>query len=527
MHREKTGVVEMSDVRLRLSGVSKTFPAQRALTEVDLEVRAGEVHALVGENGSGKSTLIKVLSGFHRPDLGSRIEVDGVGLDPGHPAGSLAAGLRFVHQDLGLVDELGAAENVGLVAGFAGKLGRIAWRTHRDRVRSLMDRIGIEIDIDTPVGRLAAVERSAVAIARALDDTHGVAKVLVLDEPTAALPPAEVDRLMRLIADLRERGVSIIYVSHRLGEVLGIADRLTALRDGRSLGTFTTQGMDEAALAELIVGRPVSEIGRRQHLLPVPQTAAPVLSVADLTTDLLHRVDLSVHEGEVLGVAGIAGSGREELAAALAGVVPARRRLTLAGVSGAAPLSVRQARQGGIALVLPNSHPAAAVKEQTVAENIGLARPSAVSRHGWIARRRERDVAHTWIERLEVAPADPDRPYGLLSGGNKQKVALARGLIGTPKVLVLDDPTSGVDIGARQSIYRLVRELAADGTPSIVCSADLDDLVGMADRVLVLVEGRIVDELVGEEITEAGLLAAMARRRSVPDAALAQMGGNR
>ncbi len=517
----------MSDVRLRLSGVSKTFPAQRALSEVDLEVRAGEVHALVGENGSGKSTLIKVLSGFHRPDPGSRIEVDGVGLDPGNPAGSLAAGLRFVHQDLGLVDELGAAENVGLTAGFAGKLGRIAWRAHRERVRELIGRVGITVDIDKPAGKLAAVERSAVAIARALDDTHGAPKVLVLDEPTAALPPAEVDRLMQVITELRDRGVSIIYVSHRLGEVLGIADRLTALRDGQSLGTFDAAGMDEASLAELIVGRPVSEIGRRQQLRAVPDAAEPVLAVRALRTDLLRRVDLSVRPGEVLGVAGIAGSGREDLAPALGGALAADLELTLGATTSTGALSVRQARRRGIALVLPNSHPAAAVREQSVAENIGLARPDAVARRGWIARHREREVAREWIQRLDVAPNDPDRPYGLLSGGNKQKVALARGLIGTPRVLVLDEPTSGVDIGARQSIYRLVRELAVAGTPSIVCSADLDDLVGMADRVLVLVDGVVADELVGDAVTEAGLLAAMARRRSVPDAAPAQMGGER
>lgn len=517
----------MSDVRLQLSDVSKTFPGQQALSRVNLDVRAGEVHALVGENGSGKSTLIKVLSGFHRPDPGSRIEVDGVGLDPGNPAGSLAAGLRFVHQDLGLVDELGAAENIGLTAGFEGKLGRVAWRAHRERVRRLMERVGIEVDIDKQVGRLAPVERSAVAIARALDDTHGVPRVLVLDEPTAALPPAEVDRLMQVLADLRERGVSIIYVSHRLGEVLGVADRLTVLRDGHSLGTLATDGMDEAALAELIVGRPVSEIGRREHLRPLSPTAQPILTVTDLATELLRKVDLSLREGEVLGIAGIAGSGREDLAPALAGAHPATMRLTVAGASNNSGMSVRQARGCGIALVLPNSHPAAAVREQTVAENIGLSRPSAVARRGWISRRRERDVAREWIERLDVAPRDPGRDYGLLSGGNKQKVALARGLIGAPKVLVLQDPTSGVDVGARQSIYQLVRDLAATGTPSVVCSADLDDLVGMADRVLVLVDGVVVEELEGDAVTEAGLLAAMARRRSVPGPAPAQMGDQR
>ncbi|WP_198020151.1 sugar ABC transporter ATP-binding protein [Nocardioides sp. J54] len=517
----------MDDVRLRLSGVSKTFPAQRALSDVDLEVRAGEVHALVGENGSGKSTLIKVLSGFHRPDPGSRIEVDGVGLDPGNPAGSLAAGLRFVHQDLGLVDELGAAENVGLSAGFEGKLGRIAWRAHRARVRDLLARVGVPVDIDRPAGRLAAVERSAVAIARALDDRHGTPKVLVLDEPTAALPPAEVDRLMQVVRGLRDRGVSIIYVSHRLGEVLGVADRLTVLRDGRSLGTFSTEGMDEAALAELIVGREVSEVGDRAGLTPVPPDARPVLSVGDLRTDLVRGIDLTLREGEVLGVAGIAGSGREDLAEALAGAAPATMALTAGGVTTTGQASVARARQHGLALVLPNSHPACAVREQSVAENIGLARPTAVARRGWVSRRREHAVAREWIERLGVSPRDPARPYGLLSGGNKQKVSLARGLIGAPEVLVLDDPTSGVDIGARQSIYALVRGLAASGTPSVVCSSDLDDLVGMADRVLVLVDGEVVEELEGEDVTEARLLAAMARRRPVPVGALAEMGGER
>lgn len=518
----------MSDVRLRLSAVSKTFPAQRALNQVDLEVRAGEVHAVVGENGSGKSTLIKVLSGYHRPDPGSRIEVDGVGLDPGNPAGSLAAGLRFVHQDLGLVDELGAADNVGLAAGFEGKLGRVAWRAHRARVQELVERVGIPVDIDRPAGRLAAVERSAVAIARALDDTHGVPKVLVLDEPTAALPPAEVERLMRVVRDLRARGVSVIYVSHRLGEVLGIADRLTVLRDGSSLGTFSCHGMDEAELAELIVGRPVGEVRHRSGGAVASQPSPPpVLSVSGLTTDLIRGVSLAVREGEVLGVAGIAGSGREELAAALAGAIPATMTVTTDGRTRSGELSIAQARDLGLALVLPNSHPASAVREQTVAENIGLARPAAVARRGWVRRAWEHDVAVDWIDRLHVAPRDPARPYGLLSGGNRQKVCLARGLIGSPRVLVVDDPTSGVDIGARQAIYALVRDVAASGTPSVVCSSDLEDLVGLADRVLVMVDGEVVDELVGEAITEARLLAAMARRRTAQVAAPAQMGGER
>ncbi len=514
----------MTEVRLRLAGVSKTFPAQRALDKVDLEIHAGEVHALVGENGSGKSTLIKVLSGFHQPDPGARIEVDGVELGPGQPAGALAAGLRFVHQDLGLVDELSAAENIGLTAGFAGRLGRIDWRAHRSRARELVARVGVPVDVDAPVGALSAVERSAIAIARALDDAQGVPKVLVLDEPTAALPPAEVERLMQVVRDLRAAGVSVIYVSHRLGEVLGIADRLTALRDGRSLGTFETRGMDEAALAELIVGRPVEEIGRRSHLAPVADDAAPVLTVTGLSSALLHGVDLVLREGEVLGIAGIAGSGREELAAAIAGAVPAAARLTVADRSSGGAVTLGRARALGIALVPPNSSPGAAVREQTVAENIGLARPGAVSRRGWISRRRERQVAGAWIDRLGIAPRDPDRAYGMLSGGNRQKVVLARGLIRVPRVLLLDDPTSGVDIGARKAIYDVVRELAADGTPSLVCSADLEDLVGVADRVLVLVDGLVVDELVGDAVTEAGLLAAMARRQAPTGPALAQIG---
>ncbi|MDT0203055.1 sugar ABC transporter ATP-binding protein [Nocardioides sp. AE5] len=502
----------MQPVRLGLRNVSKTFPGQRALDQVSFDVHEGEVHALVGENGSGKSTLIKVLAGFHEPDPGAGVQVEGIDLDTGNPAASLAAGLRFVHQDLGLVDELSAAENIGLTAGYSMKAGRISWSAQRCRARDQLAKVGVNLDVDVPVGVLSAVERSAIAIARALDEAHGIPKVLVLDEPTAALPPAEVQRLMDILDDLRREGVAIVYVSHRLGEVLGIADRVTALRDGKCLGTRDASDMDEDALAELIVGRKVAAARTRAQQRGPSGGADVVLRVSGLSSGLLDGIDLTLHEGEVLGIAGIAGSGREELAAALAGTVEATASLEVNACTSSGRVSLSRTRALGLALVLPNNNPAAAIRELTVGENLSMACLDRVSRFGWISAAAERRVAGEWVARLDVAPRDPDRPYGLLSGGNKQKVAMARGLMRSPRVLVLDDPTSGVDIGARQALYEVIRDLAALGTPSIVCSSDLDDLVAIADRVVVLVDGSAVGELAGTDLTEAGLLAAMARK---------------
>lgn len=488
--------------------LSKTFPGQRALAEVSFDIGRSEIHALVGENGSGKSTLIKILAGFHLPDPGGRVLVDSNALHFGSAADARRRGLRFVHQDLGLISELTAAENVGLVSGFATSVSRIDRRAQRRLAEQLLARIGVEIDVERPVGELRAVERSALAIARSLDDSSGEISLLVLDEPTSALPPTECEALFSVLGKVRDAGVSILYVSHRLDEVLNLASRVTVLRDGRCQGTISTASVDRGRLARLIVGEELD--------ISVPQPAAattreqPVLVVRDLRCPPIGGVDFEVRRGEVLGIAGLSGSGREVLAGAVCGAVPASVHLDVADKHvDAEPVTPELARQLGLALVLPNRHPGAAIANFTISENITLGWVSEFARVGRVDRSRERAAAREWIERLDIRPPDPDRLYGLLSGGNQQKVLMAKWFGLDPRVVFMEDPTSGVDIGARNAIYELIRRYAHAGTGFVICSADTEDLVSVCDRVLALVDGRIVEELHASSISEGELLRAI------------------
>jgi ribose transport system ATP-binding protein len=491
--------------------LSKTFPGQRALADVSFDISRREIHALVGENGSGKSTLIKILAGFHLPDPGGRVLVDGSPLHFGSAADARRRGLRFVHQDLGLIGELTAAENVGLVAGFTTRASRIDRRAQRRLTERLLARIGVEFDVERPVRQLRAVERSALAIARSLDDSSGEISLLVLDEPTSALPPTECEALFSVLHKVRENGVSILYVSHRLDEVLSLASQVTVLRDGRCQGTIPTASVDRGRLARLIVGEELE-----LSAAPAAPAAAAagreqaVLEVRDLRCTPITGIDFDVRRGEVLGIAGLSGSGREILAGAVCGAVPAAVSLNIAGQRvDADPMTPQLARQLGLALILPNRHPQAAIPNFTIGENITLGWVSEFARAGRIDHSRERAAAREWIERLDIRPPDPDRLYGLLSGGNQQKVLMAKWFGLDPRVVFMEDPTSGVDIGARNAIYDLIRRYAGSGTGFVICSSDTEDLVSACDRVLALADGRIVEELHGSAISEGEVLRAI------------------
>jgi ribose transport system ATP-binding protein len=496
---------------ISIDNVSKTFPGQRALAHVSFDIAEAEIHALVGENGSGKSTLIKALSGFHDVDPGGRIFVRGEPLSLGSPADAQRRGLRFVHQALGLVDELTGAENVGLVSGFTtGFGGRIDRNAHRRHAQELIGRIGVEIDLDVPVSELRAVDRSALAIARALDDKHGAITLLVLDEPTAALPPAECDALFKVLRDVVAGGVSILYVSHRLDEVLSLASQVTVLRDGHCQGTLSTGGVDRGRLAQLIVGQEVEMASNAAVSAARPPEKEPIFKVRKLVCEPIDSIAFDLHAGEVLGIAGLSGSGREVLAAAVCGAVPASVDLTLDGREFVGEVNPMLARELRLALILPNRHPMAAIPTFTIEENMTLGRVPDFAHLGRIQRGRERQAVNEWIERLDIRPPDPTRQYSMLSGGNQQKVLLAKWFGIEPRVIFMEDPTSGVDIGARYSIYDLVREYATrTGAGFVVCSSDMEDLVGVCDRVLALVNGAIVEELHGSQITESNLLRAI------------------
>jgi ribose transport system ATP-binding protein len=495
--------------------LSKTFPGQRALIDVDMEVRPAEIHALLGENGSGKSTLIKVLAGIYAPDPGAVITVAGQRLPPGTPRESRRLGLQFVHQALGIVEELTAVENIALGTGYRRRgHALINWRGQREKTARLLAKLSATFDIDCPVASLRPVDRSAIAIARALDDEGGATKVLVLDEPTAALPPSEVQILFSLVRQARDAGTSVIYVSHRLDEIFELAERTTVLRDGIARGTVAITDIDRQGLVELIAGGVAPSPVPSHEAAVRPAIGQVALAVHDLTGQRLQGVSFSVRTGEVVGIAGLTGSGREELAGALVGGRPSTVRLVDSAGRQCVNPTPRKAKDFGVVLILPSRTRGAASPDLNVRENLTLPALTRYSKLGLVRRSAEVRDTVRWIQQMNIRPADPERAFAVLSGGNQQKVVFSKWLNVSPTVLVVDDPTSGVDVGARAAIYELIRSRAAQGTSFVVCSSDSEDLVAICDRVLVLGDGQIVDELTGSRIEESALLTAMLRAHS-------------
>jgi ribose transport system ATP-binding protein len=494
-----------------ITHLSKTFPGQRALIDVDFTVRPAEVHALLGQNGSGKSTLIRILAGIYKPDPGAEIVVGGEHLKLGSPRDSRRLGLRFVHQTLGIIGELTAVENVALGTGYL-RVGRhfVDWRGQRAKTRRLLALLGVDFDIECPVNTLRPVDRSAIAIARALDTESEVSRVLVLDEPTAALPLSEVDALFSLVEQARNAGTSVIYVTHRLQEVERLADRATVLRDGRVRGVAGIGGIDRDTMVKLIVGGELAA-SLPDHLttLKAVDKRPVALEIQGLASRRIHSIDVILRQGEILGVTGLTGSGREEMARALVGAIPSRVRLLTKDNVAIVDPSPRQAMRRGVCLVLPSGVPGAGSHDLTVRENITLPEMRRYSRAGFIRYRDETDVARHWIKALDIRPNDPERAMRLLSGGNQQKVVFSKWLGLRPDVLILDEPTSGVDVGARETIYELIRGEAASGKAFIVCSSDTEDLLAVCTRVLVLDSGMIKAELAGADVGESRIVKEM------------------
>jgi ribose transport system ATP-binding protein len=479
---------------LEVAELSKTFPGQRALDKVDLAVAAGEIHALLGQNGSGKSTLIKVLAGYHAPDAGATIHVDGEPLRMGMPGAGHELGLRFVHQDLGLVSTLNVIDNLALTRGYrVSSFGRIDWRAEAVLARLALTDIGLDVDPFASLESLSQAERAGLAIARAVHDDEGGTKVLVLDEPTAALPADEVGHLFTVLRRLRERGVGVVLVSHHLEEVLAIADRVTVLRDGKRVGTVPRAELDHDRLVQLIVGRAVA--------VPPARAAATrddgeaCLQVESVSGGSIREVSLDVARGEVVGISGLDGSGRESIIPLLSGQRPRDAGQVLVGSKDVASGSPVGALRAGMAFVPSDRAQAGIFATMSVRENLTIARLRQLRRFGRIRAEAERAETSDWIERLHLVTTGTEAPAATLSGGNQQKVVLGRSLRLQPSVLLLDEPTQGVDVGARNEVHGIIEQAVADGMAVLVASTDTDELVRLCDRVLVLQGGLVVRTL--------------------------------
>ena len=505
--------------RLELRHLSKSFGGTRALDDVDLSVLPGEVHGLLGENGSGKSTLIKILAGFHDPDSGELL-VNGsdVGL-PLAPGRFRELGMSFVHQDLGLVESLSVLENL-LVAELASSRSRwrIAWRAERRRARETFARYGLRLDPAAAVGELKPVERALLAIVRAIEEIRSVGAghgLLVLDEPTVFLPREGIERLFALVREAAAAGASVLFVSHDLDEVREITDRVTVLRDGRLVGTVETRATSETTFVEMIVGRKLAALADVDHRDLTEHVVA--VAVDRLTGATVRDVSFELHEGEIVGLTGLLGSGFEEVPYLLYGARPARagtmrvRERTIDLVR----LTPPDANRAGIALIPADRKADGSVGSLPVVDNVSLTVLDRYYNGVSLERRRMRRETAALMGAFDVRPADPDLPYGALSGGNQQKALLAKWFQTEPRLLLLDEPTQGVDVGARHQIFDVIRSAAQEhGTHVLCASTDYEQLSALCDRVIVFGRGRIWRQLVGDEVTKERIIeqsyAAMA-----------------
>ncbi|MFB7454736.1 sugar ABC transporter ATP-binding protein [Streptomyces sp. NPDC056194] len=487
---------------LTAENVGKRFGAVQALQGIDLNFPPGQVTALMGENGAGKSTLLRILTGDHRPSEG-RVLLDGEVLDLNSPIDARRAGIRIIPQEPEIIPHVSVAENV-----YAGALPRRAGRRLdraelRRRITADLDRLGFTkvLEPDLLGSELTAAQRQLVEILRALTgDTP--ARVIAFDEPTSSLSEHEVEALFALIERLRSQGIAVVYVSHRMKEIFRLADRIAVLRDGTLAGVADAAETDENELVRLMVGRDLAGLFVRQNVA----TDRVVLQVDGLGTDDVHDVSLTVHAGEVVALAGLIGAGRSELALALAGDTPIRsgtvelsgRRLRLG--------SPRRAIRAGIGLAPEERKAQALFLHRTIRDNTSLVSLERLRRRRFVRLREEKDLAQRYADRLRVRAPSIESEVRTLSGGNQQKVVLARWLARRPDLLILDEPTRGVDIGAKAEIYQIIADLARDGVAVLVISSELPEVLGLADRVVVMQNGRVTGELSRAEASEEAIL---------------------
>ncbi|WP_309128943.1 sugar ABC transporter ATP-binding protein [Microbacterium sp.] len=485
-----------------MRGVEKTFGAVRALRGVDLEIRAGEVHCLLGQNGAGKSTLIKTLAGVHAPDAGEvRWNGDVVTIDS--PQAAIDLGIATMYQELDVVDDLTVAENIFLGhelarAGFTRRSETTA------QARALLKRLGHEsLSPNAEVGSLSAAQKQIVSMARAL--SHDI-RLIVMDEPSAVLDSEEVRNLFHIIGELTAQGIAVIYITHRLEEIRAIGDRITVLKDGASTASnLPVADTPTPTLIKHMTGRIVENVF--PAAAPIPADAPVLLEVDGLALDgVFEDVSFSVRAGEIIGLAGLVGSGRSEILETIYGARPASSGTVRVEGRPLPRGSVPAAVRAGLGLSPEERKSQGLVLGEPIFRNITMSSFAREAKAGWLDERAERRIAREQIAAMELRPADPDLPAGTLSGGNQQKILLSRWLVHGSRILLLDEPTRGVDVGARAEIYALIRNLAADGHAIVIISSEIEEVLGLADTVLVVGDGRVLTTLPASEIDEHGVL---------------------
>lgn len=488
---------------LELEGIKKSFPGVHALKGVSFDVRAGEVHALLGENGAGKSSLIKVISGVYHPDEGA-IRIDGAPVALETPQAAQRAGIATIYQELLLFPELTVAENIFMGHAPRNRFGAIDWNQAREQARSLLASLDIlDLDVTRVVGTLSVGNRQRVEIAKALSHK---ARILIMDEPTAALTERDVERLFAIVRLLRQRGVGIVYISHRMEEIFLLADRVTVLRDGEHVGTKAVADTNTDELVHMMVGRRLDAM--------FPKLPAKIGEVVLETKALVRRphsldINISLRAGEIVGLAGLVGSGRSELAQVLFGITPPESGEIRLNGHAVHIKSPSDAKRLGIAYVPEDRGTQGLVRPMRIRENVSMAVLKHVARGWFLDRGSETRLAETSMKRFDIRASGIEQVVNKLSGGNQQKVVLSKWLAAGPKVLILDEPTRGIDVGAKAEIHRLMSELAQQGMAVLLISSELPEIMGMSDRILVMREGRLVAQFPRAEATQESIAAAM------------------